>query len=142
MVPENKELDELIQEDIRSLLKIPVSHPVGVEKKCEIVHKEMLLKYFRKMTVQNKVQNVRIFHENISECNLLGEKEDRIEAILQFNGERCYAGVTYGSQNGVPQYNLLDDSSLEKFTLEKSSLRNCVSRLGTDELVHGSQNWV
>ena len=106
-MPEDKTLEDQIKQDIQNLVKIPVAQPVGAEKMCETIHKNMLLKYFKMMVVENKVQNVKIFLENITECKLLGEKEDRIDAVLQFNGEKCFAGVTYGSENGVPQYNML-----------------------------------
>lgn len=82
------------------------------------------------MIVDNKLQNILVFDENIIECDFEDEKENKFEAVLSFNGEKCHIGVVHTTEGGLSEYNLLDDGKISHFNEEETY--NCKTRMGTD----------
>ncbi len=47
----------------------------------------MIVRRIKSLIFDNKIMNIKIFEENIIDCS---EENLRMDAVLKFNGERCY----------------------------------------------------
>lgn len=94
----------------------------------------ILLNRIRNLVVENKIQNIKVFQENIINCNYV-KNDNRIDAVLSFNEEECFLGIDAQTQNNVTQYNILTENDEHNFTLEKENIVNCAYRMGTDNLI-------
>lgn len=142
LVPYKPTLGEEIAKKFAELNKIPVQNVVGAEKKCESLHKEILRNYLKQLVIENKVQNVKVFDENISDCAYEGEQQNRIDAILTFNGEKCHVALTFDKVNGLSQYNILNEKQIgDKFLINKNNTYNCYRRIGTDQVIHSAKDF-
>ena len=83
--------------------------------------------------MDNKLQDVTITFENIVRCRSVYEDDNRIDAILSFNGEECFIGISKPLVKRRFVNKLLSDKDRDMFTLEKApSMSSCFSRLGTE----------
>lgn len=88
----------------------------------------------RKLMIHNKIQNIKVFRENIIKCNYV-ENDNRIDAILSFNDEQCFMGVELLTENNVQNLHVLHQHEVEGFSLDNSNIANCAYRMGTDSLI-------
>lgn len=77
---------------------------------------------------------MKLFEENIVNCHWNEDK--RIDAILKFNGEECFLGITERKVDGENVYSVIDDNTVGEtgFTFDVSDVPNCYLRIGTYEL--------
>lgn len=99
----------------------------------------ILLNRFQNLVIENKIQNVKIFQENIIKCNYVSEN-NRIDAVLSFNDELCFIGVESQKVNNVTKLSVLHERDEHLFTLNRNQLSNCAYRLGTDTLIQEQNN--
>lgn len=80
-------------------------------------------------------QNVKLFEENIIECNWA--EDNRIDAILKINGEKCFIGIAATRAHDVTTLTVVDDRTVDEtgFTFEIDYIPNCDKRFGTYELL-------
>lgn len=108
---------------------IPVQEPTGVSSECSAATKKMLLNRLRELVVENKLQDVKIFKENIRKCQL-NRETFQIDAVLSFNGETCFIGAKRNSKSH--QVTLVNQR--ESFAYGEENTFNCSDRFGTVEL--------
>lgn len=120
-------------EQLADIKKFAPFQPTGAEKECQSFHRDIFRSYFTQLVIENQLQNVKIFDENIIQCNFIGENQDRIDTVLQFNGETCYLSVAYSKpQNSEPVYSILNDAKAkDQSTLKIDGKENCLQRFGT-----------
>lgn len=101
---------------------------------CSLGNRLILKMRFKNLIINNKIQNVKLFSENIIKC-AFNTSYGGIDAILSFNKEKCYIGV--GSRemiNNKYTHRLLKgDDNL--FSLNKDGMNNCADRFGTNYLM-------
>ena len=131
----NEDFQKKIQEKLAKIHSIENIKPVGAEKECSLIHRDIFRSYLKQLIIENQLQNIKVFDENIVKCNFLGDSQDRTDVILQFNKEQCYLSVTYSKpQNSSEVYTILNDVEAKKvFSLDKENLHNCLVRMGTEQ---------
>lgn len=92
---------------------------------CSEGEKMVLKNRFQPLVIDNKFQDVKLFQENIIECHWA--ENNRIDAILKFNGEKCFVGITSLEENSQRVYLVLDDRTIEErgFTFDITEVPNC-----------------
>lgn len=137
----NEDFQKKIQEKLANIKNIENIKPVGAEKECALIHRDIFRSYLKQLIINNQLQNIKVFDENIVKCNFLGDSQDRTDVILQFNGEKCYLSVTYSKpQNSSEVYSILNDVEADKvFSFDRENTQNCLIRMGTDQAMEKYQ---
>lgn len=99
----------------------------------------ILLNRIRNLVIENQIQNIRVFTENIINCNYV-KTDNRIDAILSFNDEECFIGIDSQTENNVVKYSIMNDDSKHHFSLDTENTGNCAFRMGTDNLIAEHSN--
>lgn len=116
-------------ESLSKIPKLPVSKPAGAERKCEILVKKLVINKLSQLVINNQMQDVNIFEENVSDCNdRIGEQI--IDAILVFNEEKCFLSIRSEEND---KHKVLGNNQAKDFSLENHGIQNCLSRFGTDQ---------
>lgn len=118
-----------ILDSLAKIPKLPVSNPAGAERKCEILVKKLVINKLSDLVINNQMQDVKVFEENVSDCN---ERisEQIIDAILVFNEEKCYISIKSEEND---KHKVLGTVQAKDFSLENKGIQNCLSRFGTDQ---------
>lgn len=120
--------------------EVPVLTEIESPSKCSPGMIEILLRRMRLMVIENQIQNVRIFQENVTHCQYV-KQEKRLDAILSFNFESCYLGIYSNDHHDHEStYLLLSDDEKDSFSLPTEGMGNCIFRLGTDDLYTAYSN--
>lgn len=128
-----------VLDGLDEIVNIPKIVVHSAPEKCNPGMELILLNRIRNLVLENQIQNIKVFQENIKNCNYV-KNDNRIDAILSFNDEECFIGIDSQTENNVAKYNIMTENDEHHFSLTRENLTNCAYRMGTDALIQEHAN--